>query len=162
MKMLKIEVENRSVKELKGSFVRIDDVEAHSGVLLRTSEYDAKEEKRKEIPLEVKVWDNYQTVFSGSLNELANKLRVDTKSTRGVVDILFNHINNFSFNVEEMVNWINRQHRTLQQSFTRLCVAWLKHLASLNENQYDARNEASVKLAKKIMKNVEDDNLPFI
>ena len=86
----------------------------------------------------------------------------DTKSAKGVVNILFNHINKSSFDINTMVELIARQHRTLQQSFTRLCVAWLRHLSKLNENQYDARNEASVKLAKKMLADVKDDGLPFI
>lgn len=54
-------------------------------------------------------------------------------------------------NITEFVAHMANEHRTLQQGFTRLCVAWFEHLASLNENQYDLRNEASVKLAKKFI-----------
>lgn len=53
--------------------------------------------------------------------------------------------------VASFVERMGREHRTLQQGFTRLCVAWLEHLASLNENQYDARNESSVLYAKKVV-----------
>jgi hypothetical protein len=55
------------------------------------------------------------------------------------------------------------EHRTLQQGFTRLCATWLKHLASLNENQYDARNAASVEYAKRVVKATDDyGRLPTI
>ena len=47
-----------------------------------------------------------------------------------------------------------RQHRTLQQGFTSLCLAWLQHLSTLNSGEYDGRNEASVRLAKEIMEKV--------
>ena len=56
----------------------------------------------------------------------------------------------------EFVEQMAVEHRTLQQVFTRLCVAWFEHLASLTEHQYDARNEASVKLAKKFIEATGD------
>lgn len=49
--------------------------------------------------------------------------------------------------VEAMAN----DHRTIQQSYTRFALAWLKHLASLNDGQYDGRNVASVAVAKKLV-----------
>jgi len=42
---------------------------------------------------------------------------------------------------------MENQHRTLQQGFTRLCVAWLKRLAE-PDYHYDDRNKASVRLAR--------------
>lgn len=52
------------------------------------------------------------------------------------------------------------EHRTLQQSFTRLCVGWLQDLAV--RESYDLRNEASVKLAMKLKPILDDSPLPFI
>ena len=63
--------------------------------------------------------------------------------------------------IEAMAN----DHRTLQQGFTRLALAWLVHLAGLKEGHYDLRNEASVKLAKKLLEGVDvkfDLFLPLI
>jgi hypothetical protein len=51
----------------------------------------------------------------------------------------------------EFLNVMVNEHRTLQQRFTALCIAWLEHLATLNEGQYDLRNEAGVELAKKFV-----------
>jgi len=42
-------------------------------------------------------------------------------------------------------------HRTRQQCMTGLMLEWFKHLASLNDYNYDLRNQASVLLAKKII-----------
>jgi hypothetical protein len=54
--------------------------------------------------------------------------------------------------VEEFVQQLtNRTHKTLQQGAMRLFVATIEKWASLNENQYDLRNEATVKLAKRII-----------
>ena|ERR1035438_4726519 len=55
------------------------------------------------------------------------------------------------------IDGMNNQHRTLQQSFTRLCVDWIEHLASLNGKGgdfYDLRNQASVKFAKRLTETV--------
>jgi hypothetical protein len=52
--------------------------------------------------------------------------------------------------VEAFVHGMSRQHRTLQQYFTKLCLAWFRHLASLAPGQYDGRNEDSVILARKL------------
>jgi len=62
-----------------------------------------------------------------------------------------NAVNPMGFGVEEFAKAMGRQHRTLQQNFTKACFAWIQHLASLEENQYDLRNEASVKACKKIL-----------
>jgi len=50
------------------------------------------------------------------------------------------------------VELMQREHRTLQQSMTGLMLKWFEHLASLNENYYDLRNQDSVAVAKVIMK----------
>lgn len=50
---------------------------------------------------------------------------------------------------EEFVNEMASQHRTCQQDFTRLCLAWLEHIAQ--NDRHDLRNEASVQLAKAVV-----------
>lgn len=66
--------------------------------------------------------------------------------------------------IKEFVAAMAEEHRTLQQGFTRLVVAWLRHLASLPDNRYDARNEASVKLARKLLGSLDEyeTHLPLI
>lgn len=66
---------------------------------------------------------------------------------------------------EEIALFVERmgsEHRTLQQGFTRLCRSWLEHLAALPENWYDARNEASVLYARRVIKATGDVGLPTI
>lgn len=47
---------------------------------------------------------------------------------------------------------MSRDHRTLQQSFTRLCLQWLEQVAERKGPQFtDARNETSQEIAEKIM-----------
>lgn len=55
--------------------------------------------------------------------------------------------------VIEMLN----EHRTLQQNFMKVVVLYVRELAKLNENQYDLRNEDSVKLAKAIVERCSDE-----
>lgn len=70
-------------------------------------------------------------------------------------------INSFSFDEEKFVQFMNREHRTLQQSFTRLCVAWLRNCGS-DDYQYDGRNEASHDIGKAVSAAVENKSIPLI
>lgn len=45
---------------------------------------------------------------------------------------------------------MSMQHRTLQQSFTRLCLKWIEHVAS-PEYRTDPRNEQSQKIAQELL-----------
>ena len=65
--------------------------------------------------------------------------------------------------IDMFVKRMGCEHRTLQQGFTRLCQAWLEHLAALPETHYDARNESSVKYARKVVAATKDfGGLPTI
>lgn len=54
-----------------------------------------------------------------------------------------------------------RDHRTLQQSFTRLCVGWFRMMAT-PEFRYDGRNEDSVMLAVDMKEVLDRHPLPRI
>jgi len=56
---------------------------------------------------------------------------------------------------------MEREHRTLQQAFTRLCVAWFLY-ASSPEYRTDLRNEGTHQIALKLQPVIEDSYLPFI
>ena len=60
---------------------------------------------------------------------------------------------------EQVISLMSREHRTLQQQMTRICVMWLEHLSTLEEHGYDLRNEGSVKLAKQLLSGVESSDL---
>lgn len=66
--------------------------------------------------------------------------------------------------IKHLVEELSYEHRTLQQGVTRLCVAWLEHLAQLPDNRYDDRNKASVMLAREFISKVDrhDRHLPTI
>lgn len=72
-------------------------------------------------------------------------------------------LNSFSFNNKEFCEEMTKEHRTLQQSFTRLCIHWLCTCAS-DDYKYDGRNEASHVVAKALIDSQDADFicLPFI
>ena len=58
-------------------------------------------------------------------------------------------VNDFGFADDKVAETMANSHPTLQQSFMRLCVKFIK---KMSEKEYwDGRNEASVKTAQKIM-----------
>lgn len=85
------------------------------------------------------------------------------KESKDVVESISHYVNNMSHKPEHFVEQMSYQHRTLQQSFTRICVAWLLHLAEMERKGfYDLRNEGSVKLAKELKPTLEKFLLPFV
>jgi len=88
-----------------------------------------------------------------------------------LVEEITNYVNTMSLKPEEFTDSMSRQHRTLQQSFTRLCLKWIEYCAS-EEYRYDPRNEAAHDICKQMVEtfvrsndiaNVEPSNfLPTI
>ena len=72
-------------------------------------------------------------------------------------------LNVFGFDNDGFCDAMCRQHRTLQQNFTRLCIAWLATCAS-DGYRYDGRNEASHEVAKALINSQDADflGLPFV
>ena len=75
-----------------------------------------------------------------------------------IVKEISNYVNSYRSDYKEFARLMSYEHRTLQQQFTKLCIAWLKELSE-TEN-YDLRNEGSVKFAKSIKDKLV--NLPLI
>lgn len=70
-------------------------------------------------------------------------------------------LNSFSFDYEGFCEAMTREHRTLQQSFTRLCIHWLSTCAS-DDYKYDGRNEASHEVAKALIESQDPDFIGHI
>ena len=84
-------------------------------------------------------------------------------SARELADSIADYLNSFgNKQIDELVKELSKQHRTLQQRFTQLCINWFQELA--NRRFYDDRNKASVELAKKIITKLDDRDfyLPLI
>lgn len=76
-----------------------------------------------------------------------------------------NALNAFGFKGKDFCEAMGREHRTLQQSFTRLCIDWLRYCGDLEEWQYDGRNEASVivgKIVSEALNERDINNVPLI
>ena len=88
------------------------------------------------------------------IRERCDRKNAEWAKTKTIVDDLIQRLNVIGGDdrYDDIVMSVRNQHRTLQQNFTRLCVAWLDQLAKLEENDYDLRMEASVRLAKKLAK----------
>ena len=89
---------------------------------------------------------------------------MNTVKDKENVQMVSDMLNSFSFDPEGFCKEMTREHRTLQQSFTRLCIHWLCTCAS-DEYQFDGRNEASHEIAKAIIQSQDADfigNIPLI
>lgn len=64
------------------------------------------------------------------------------------VQTMSSYVNSMGTDYKEFARLMSYEHRTLQQNFTKLCIAWLKQLSE-TEN-YDERNRASVEFAKSV------------
>lgn len=71
-------------------------------------------------------------------------------------------VNSYSFNETEFCTQMEREHRTLQQSFTRLCFKWIEYCGKMEH--YDGRNELSVKACKRLSEVIDEEAmaLPMI
>lgn len=67
-----------------------------------------------------------------------------------IANCLTNAINIMGFDPNKVAQELKRQHRALQEDFTRICMAWLKEVAS-PDYPYDARNECSHIAAKQML-----------
>ena len=76
------------------------------------------------------------------------------KSAESAASYMEDFINNMGCPITEFVALMTRKHRTLQQSFTKLCMQWIEKVAS-PEYTYDGRNEASHKQCKRLLDNWE-------
>ena len=98
------------------------------------------------------------------IKKLFHRIEDGHERTQVAVDIIINCITDMCFDADQFIKLLALRHRTLQQRFTHLCLQWFWYLSLLKENEYDPRNEASVKVAKEICKNKEkwDFYLPII
>ena len=72
------------------------------------------------------------------------------KQTKELVQEISNYVNTFNDKSQEFCQAMSCEHRTLQQSFTKLCLQWLEHCASV-EYRTDGRNEQSQKIARELL-----------
>ncbi|MBR5199419.1 MAG: hypothetical protein IKW20_06275 [Bacteroidales bacterium] len=77
------------------------------------------------------------------------------------VEMVSDMLNSFSFSPEEFCKDFTREHRTIQQNLTRLCIHWLCTCAS-DDYRFDGRNEASHVIAKALIESQSPDFIGYI
>jgi len=80
------------------------------------------------------------------------------KQTKELVKEVSDYVNTFNNKGQEFCEAMSCEHRTLQQSFTKLCLQWLEHCAS-NEYRFDGRNEQSHQIAKELLAGFKDKQI---
>ena len=81
-------------------------------------------------------------------------------TTIEVVNTMTSYVNCLNCDYDEFAQKMGMEHPTLQQNFTKLCCAWLRHLATTD--YWDARNKASVDFAKSIKDELWNVVLPTV
>lgn len=70
------------------------------------------------------------------------------KTPKEMASEMTDFVNTFSGEpTKEFVQAMSCEHRTLQQSFTRLCLEWIEHCAS-QDYRTDGRNESTHQMCK--------------
>ena len=70
------------------------------------------------------------------------------KSAKEMASEMTDFVNTFSSEPKkEFIHAMSCEHRTLQQSFTRLCLEWIEHCAS-QDYRTDGRNESTHQTCK--------------
>ena len=71
-------------------------------------------------------------------------------TTKELVNEITDYLNSYSSKTKEFNSQMSVEHRTLQQSFTRLCLGWIEFVAS-DEYRTDPRNQDSKAVCMKLM-----------
>jgi hypothetical protein len=131
-----------------------------------------KEELSKHVHVRAGVADSIADGVADQVFQVTNVTSLEQQMTarnfkerfyepERLADLMIKFVNIIGHESEShllMDRWI-RQHRTLKQSLTRLFALWFLRLEF---DDWDARNEASVMLARKVAKEIREHPLPFI
>lgn len=78
---------------------------------------------------------------------------LQARKARELVGKITDYVNGMSQDPRPFLAAMSIEHRTLQQSFTRLCLAWIQHVAS-EDYKTDPRNEASKRVCVDIVETI--------
>jgi hypothetical protein len=81
----------------------------------------------------------------------------NTDKAQHVTAILTSYVNSFSTDHEYFIKAMSREHRTLQQSATKLMFQWIEYAAS-DDYRFDKRNEATHEICKQIVAKFKIEN----
>ena len=102
---------------------------------------------------------NLNTEDATLLNELVEKYEYATfpewsDKPKFTADAIDGFVNDFGFADDLVAETMANNHPTLQQSFMRLCVKFIKKMSE--KQYYDGRNEAAIKMAKQMIEPLGD------
>jgi hypothetical protein len=72
-------------------------------------------------------------------------------NTKELVVSVTDFLNSYSNKNEDFCKEMSMEHRTLQQSFTRLCLEWIEYVGS-DEYSTDGRNQSSKVMSNELLK----------
>lgn len=81
----------------------------------------------------------------------------EVENARKVAQCLTDYVNPMGHDNRLVATELTYEHRTLQQQVFELMITCIDTWANLNENQYDGRNEATVKASRKIIELCGDE-----
>lgn len=85
-------------------------------------------------------------------------VQVNSRDGKDVAELMTKFVNSFSIDEKNFIEKMGGEHRTLQQSFTKLCWLWFVKMAELGSaGRFDDRNKASVELAQKVVQAFKDE-----
>ena len=83
------------------------------------------------------------------------------KSAKEMAKEMTDFVNTFSSDPrKEFIQAMSCEHRTLQQSFTRLCLEWIEHCASA-DYRTDGRNESTHQVCKAMVQSFKENKDNF-
>lgn len=83
------------------------------------------------------------------------------KSAKEMASEMTDFVNTFSNEPrKEFIQAMSCEHRTLQQSFTRLCLEWIEHCASA-DYRTDGRNESTHQVCKAMVQSFKENKDNF-
>jgi len=93
----------------------------------------------------------------------ATKTENNMNTPKEVANYISRFVNTLSLesNSEKFIAEMNREHKTLQQSFTKFCLLWIENCAS-DEYRTDGRNEAAQNISKEVIETFKANNHDFV
>ena len=79
------------------------------------------------------------------------------KNANEVALVMSDFVNNFGCDKDAFVSEMAKDHRTLQQSFTKLCLKWIEYVGS-EDYRFDLRNQDSHETCKKMVQSFQKEN----
>jgi hypothetical protein len=85
---------------------------------------------------------------------------MENNKAKHLANEMSNFVNSFSSDHQAFIAEMGKDHRTLQQSFTKLCLKWIEFVAS-DDYHHDLRNQDSHTTCKKMIRAFQKENDNF-